>query len=247
MTRRTSHSVKPRSRAPPLLADFFNSTSSHGPFSPFSRQFHNIAWLRMVQYNSCETWRCLKIRHLLGSDRNSPGLWKDDQGWLGTENILPSSDRAREYSTVELFPQLFYNAGQPLFLPRDVDCLGKLFKTRNSSDMVLSSHWLFRLLAPRTVDSTPSVSDVCEFSWICAVILVKPSFSVRPLLTSPLMFTSPSVPRGSLPLPFLLLLVFASKPDTGSGAKTQNRRCGLTTKNELHLFGNSSRCLFNQQ
>lgn len=112
MTRRTSHSVKPRSRAPPLLADFFNSTSSHGPFSPFSRQFHNIAWLRMVQYNSCETWRCLKIRHLLGSDRNSPGLWKDDQGWLGTENILPSSDRAREYSTVELFPQLFYNAGQ---------------------------------------------------------------------------------------------------------------------------------------
>ena len=125
----------------------------------------------------------------------------------------------------------------------------RAFQDWNSSDMVLSSHWLFRLLAtdPRTVDSTPSISDVCEFSWICAVILVKPSFSVRPLLTSPLMFTSPSLPRGSLPLPFLLLLVFASKPDTGSGEKTQNRRCGLTTKNELHLFGNSSRCLFNQQ
>ncbi len=112
MTRRTSHSLEPRSRAPPLLADFFKFTSSHGPFSLLSRQFHNIAWLRMVQHNSCGTWRCLIIRHLLCPDRNSPGLWKDDQGWLGTENILPLSDRAREYSTVELFSQLFYNAGQ---------------------------------------------------------------------------------------------------------------------------------------
>ncbi len=145
MTRRTSHSLEPQSGALPLLADFFNSTSSHGPFSLLSRQFHNIAWLRVVQYNSCETWRCLIIRHLLCPDRNSPGPWKDDQGWLGVESILPLSDKARDYSTVELFPQLFYNAGQ-LVIFNLCFCHGTLIVLESFSRLETRVIWFFLLI-----------------------------------------------------------------------------------------------------